>query len=140
MLGFRARPARDSEALAAIHPGLPQINDAMVGYDVVTDALDAFVQLAVPDLAIVYRWRLEAEHALAAHVGRPCMSDADVHAFVDAFMPAYRAYLPALAAQPPCVPRALRLVLTPDRTVAERWTPPTTGDMSEAAAVHSGNP
>jgi D-glycerate 3-kinase len=134
MVGFRALPdaaegsssSRSSStgssggaALASIHPGLPAVNRLLRAYDAVTARLDALVQLAVADLAVVTAWRLDAEHALAAATGRPCMSDEQTRAFVAAFLPAYKAYLPALATYPPCPPdRYLRIALAPDRSVA----------------------
>ena len=43
--------------------------------------------------------------------GRPAMSDEQVAAFVHRFMPAYRAYLPALYAQGPTTARPGRLLV-----------------------------
>ena len=120
MLGFRARPAADHGALAAIHPGLPTVNAALEAYAPVWDRLDAFVQLAATSLDNVYGWRLQAERELAAAAGTACMSDERVRSFVDGFMPAYRAYLPGLEAAPLCPTRRVRLVLGPDRSVVAR--------------------
>lgn len=49
------------------------------------------------DVQSVYKWRLQAERAMAAK-GRPGMSDEGVADFVSRYMPAYEAYLPALSA------------------------------------------
>lgn len=43
--------------------------------------------------------------------GRPAMSDEQVAAFVDRFMPAYRCYLPGLYAQGPTTARPGRLLV-----------------------------
>ncbi|KAK4531935.1 hypothetical protein CCYA_CCYA10G2792 [Cyanidiococcus yangmingshanensis] len=79
--------------------------------------LDAFIVIALdgPNLAeslqTVYQWRLEAEQQMRA-AGRPAMTDEQVYAFVDKFMPAYRAYLSDLY-----------------------WSPPLTGDASRELRV-----
>ena len=46
-------------------------------------------------LTVTVRWRLQAEVAMRAK-GKPGMSDEQVAAFVDRYMPAYRAYLKGL--------------------------------------------
>jgi len=68
--------------------------------------LDAFIVIALDgpklseSLRIVYQWRLEAEQQMRA-AGRPAMTDEQVYAFVDKFMPAYKAYLGDLYGGPP---------------------------------------
>ncbi|PYH49439.1 TDA10 family protein [Aspergillus saccharolyticus JOP 1030-1] len=54
--------------------------------------LDFLVHLDTDDLANVYRWRMQQEHALhqAKHQG---MTDEEVVAFVQGYMPAYELYL-----------------------------------------------
>ncbi|PYH88174.1 hypothetical protein BO71DRAFT_436003 [Aspergillus ellipticus CBS 707.79] len=57
--------------------------------------LDCLIHLDTDDLANVYRWRLQQEHALhrARNQG---MTDAEVVAFVQGYMPAYELYLDTL--------------------------------------------
>ena len=78
------------------------------------EAWDSFVdawlvvRVASPDYA--YRWRLQAEQSMRAS-GRPAMTDEQVAAFVDRFMPAYRAYLPGLYAAGPTTAAPGRLLV-----------------------------
>ena len=93
MLGFRPR---SSEQVAAVDANLVPINEALRSYK---DAWDAFVDvwlvIKVADPSWVGKWRLQAEHAMIAS-GKSGMSDEAVHAFVNCYMPAYKAYLPEL--------------------------------------------
>jgi D-glycerate 3-kinase len=58
----------------------------------------------------VYKWRLEAERKAGGG-----LSDTEVQDFVDRFMPAYDAYLPALYENPP--PESLIVVVDEYRDV-----------------------
>jgi D-glycerate 3-kinase len=93
MNGFAPVPA-DAPVLSE-HVGLAEVNERLRAYDQWHSLMDAWVVLAVEDPEWVYRWRLQAEHAMAAK-GRPGMSDAQVADFVARYMPAYKAFLPAL--------------------------------------------
>ncbi len=93
MNGFAPVPA-DAPVLSE-HVGLAEVNERLRAYDAWHSLMDAWVVLAVEDPEFVYRWRLQAEHAMAAK-GRPGMSDAQVADFVSRYMPAYKAFLPAL--------------------------------------------
>ena len=95
MAGFAALPA--DAAVLGEHPGLAEVNARLAGYRAWDALMDAWVVLGVDDPAHVYEWRLQAERAMAA-AGRPGMSDEQVADFVSRYMPAYRAYLPALYA------------------------------------------
>ncbi|KAI3438644.1 hypothetical protein D9Q98_001066 [Chlorella vulgaris] len=108
MLGFA--PVGDSEA-AAVDPALLPVNTFLRGYEAAWDSfVDAWlvVRVAQPDYA--YRWRLQAEQAMRAS-GRPAMSDEQVAAFVDRFMPAYRCYLPGLYTRGPTTAAPGRLLV-----------------------------
>mmetsp|Transcript_15673 Transcript_15673/g.47400 ORF Transcript_15673/g.47400 Transcript_15673/m.47400 type:complete len:339 (+) Transcript_15673:25-1041(+) len=91
-LGFR--PKADTA-----DPHLRQIDDFLRTdlaplYDTF---FDAFVTLRVPDPNVVYTWREQAEAQLRAK-GKPAMTQAQIVAFVDRYMPLYKHYLPGLYA------------------------------------------
>ena len=79
------------------HAGLREVNRRLGAYDAWHEPLGAWVVVAADSVRHVFSWRLQAERAMAA-AGRPGMSDAQVQDFVDRYMPAYEAYLPALHA------------------------------------------
>lgn len=92
MNGFRA--ADDGAPLAAIHPGLPEVNANLAAYRRWDALADAWLVVAIDDpRATVFNWRLEAERR--ANGG---LDDAQVRDFVDRFLPSYDAYCPALYA------------------------------------------
>ncbi|EFN57470.1 hypothetical protein CHLNCDRAFT_30404 [Chlorella variabilis] len=122
MLGFG--PVDDTAA-AAVDPNLAPVNTFLrrqgrmrQGYKQAWDSfVDAWlvVRVAQPDYA--YRWRLQArrccraaEQAMRAS-GKPAMTDEQVAAFVDRFMPAYRCYLPGLYAKGPTTAAPGRLLV-----------------------------
>ena len=74
-----------------------EVNARLKDYEEWHELMDAWVVLAVDNVACVYEWRLQAERAMAAG-GRPGMSDAQVADFVARYMPAYEAFRPALYA------------------------------------------
>lgn len=90
MLGFRAQ----SDAhVQSIDTNLLPINEALKGYASAWDAfVDAWLVIKVADPSWVGKWRLEAEQAMKRS-GKAGMSDEAVQAFVNCYMPAYRAYL-----------------------------------------------
>jgi D-glycerate 3-kinase len=92
MLGFS--PLLDIPHLQSIHPGLVEVNNYLRQYQDIHHLFDSWLILAVQSPEIVYRWRLQAEHATRAK-GKPSLTDEQVKDFVDRFMPAYHAYLPA---------------------------------------------
>ena len=66
---------------------------------------------------LVCRWRLQAEVAMRAK-GKPGMTDEQVAAFVDRYMPAYRAYLKGLYEKGPTTGRqglVLNINIDPNR-------------------------
>ena len=95
MAGFK--PVAAEAAVLEKHAGLREVNRLLGAYDAWHDPLGAWVVVAADSVQHVFAWRLQAERAMAA-AGRPGMSDAQVQDFVDRYMPAYDAYLPALHA------------------------------------------
>jgi D-glycerate 3-kinase len=93
MAGFAPLPP-DEPALSE-HEGLAEVNEKLGAYGAWHELMDAWVVQGVDDPSVVFDWRLQAEHAMAAK-GKPGMSDAQVADFVSRYMPAYRAFLPAL--------------------------------------------
>ena len=57
--------------------------------------MDSWLVVQVEDPTYVFKWRLQAEHAMRAS-GKSGMTDEQVADFCDRFMPAYKAYLPGL--------------------------------------------
>ncbi|PRW59300.1 D-glycerate 3- chloroplastic [Chlorella sorokiniana] len=108
MLGFA--PVSDAAA-AASDANLVAVNAALRSYKTAWDSfVDSWlvVKVAQPDYA--YRWRLQAEQAMRA-TGKPAMTDEQVAAFVDRFMPAYRCYLPGLYSEGPTTARPGHLLV-----------------------------
>lgn len=128
-VGFRALPpvavaarySAPSRTLKQHDPAhLLFINEKLVDYAVVTDALDAFVHLDAERTEWVYDWRREQEAALRAARGAG-MTDDQVVRFVDAYYPAYELFTDDLRGglfsdKLHC---QLRLVVGKDRRVRE---------------------
>ncbi|EOD06569.1 hypothetical protein EMIHUDRAFT_247483 [Emiliania huxleyi CCMP1516] len=97
MAGFA--PAGDAARLAGLDPDLALVDSFLRGYAEWHDKMDAWAVIGIDDLSHVCAWRTQAEQAMAA-AGRPGtpegMDDAAVADFVSRYLPAYRAYLPAL--------------------------------------------
>ncbi|KAL8855061.1 MAG: hypothetical protein Q9221_000258 [Calogaya cf. arnoldii] len=96
------------------------INEALKGYDPLTDQLDALILLDAEDPQYVYEWRLEQEDQLRRERGSG-MTKAEVVGFVDGYYPSYELFTGRLrsgafghrdGAQ-------LRLVMGKDRLVKE---------------------
>ena len=88
-------------------PHLAPVNEFLADYEAkLYGMLDAFITVRVDDVAWVFQWREQAEAALRAQ-GRGAMSEEEVKAFVDCYMPAYETYLPGLYAEP-TGPKSLR--------------------------------
>jgi D-glycerate 3-kinase len=108
MLGFAPVGAA---AAAAVHPSLPPVDAALGAYREAWDSqVGSWLVVRVGDPGWAQAWRLQAERAQRAS-GRPAMSDAQVAAFVDRFMPAYRCYLPGLYARGPTTAAAGRVLV-----------------------------
>ncbi|RAK71687.1 TDA10 family protein [Aspergillus fijiensis CBS 313.89] len=88
--------------------------------------LDFLVHLDTDDLANVYRWRMQQEHALR-RVKNQGMTDEEVVAFVQGYMPAYELYLDqvregifrGLSEEERARKGQARVVLGQDRTVLD---------------------
>ncbi|KAK1836927.1 P-loop containing nucleoside triphosphate hydrolase protein [Podospora conica] len=101
LVGFRALSPEQVEALwrdpssRTLHKHklehLLFVNECLRGYDVLTDALDAFVHIDAEELEYVYEWRLEQERRLREETGEG-MGDEMVRRFVDGYFPAYELY------------------------------------------------
>ncbi|KAK1265422.1 hypothetical protein QJS04_geneDACA024237 [Acorus gramineus] len=93
MLGFIPLP---TESVKAVDPQLEVVNKNLEAY---YDAWDKYVEswiiIKIKDPNCVFKWRLQAEVAMRAD-GKPGMSDEEVLDFVSRYLPAYKAYLPAL--------------------------------------------
>lgn len=108
-------------------PELARVDAALEAYAAVWRAhLDGLVRLCPPHLDVVYAWRAQSERAMTPSATR---------AFVDAYMPAYRAYNDA----PPRTVVALRVQLDAGRrAVAHRRVLPSP-PLSDTAD-RSGSP
>lgn len=101
-LGFE--PTTSSDALisahlagrvASQHPdsSIYQINDNLAAFAQQVHAnFDVHVAVRPESYDYVYAWRLEQEHNMKRANGGKGMSDAEVEAFVDRYMPCYELY------------------------------------------------
>lgn len=94
-LGFRPRMQRAESNDTIIGGDMADVNARLFGY---SDLLwrnpeihSLGIVLACDDINNVYTWRTEQEHATIKRNGSG-MSDADVHKFVDRYMPCYEMY------------------------------------------------
>ena len=95
MQGFTS--VEDDEGLDEIHSGIGEVNEILRGYDDMWALMDAWLVIQVKQLDCIYEWRLQAEKAMKEKFGQDKgMSDDEVKAFVDKYIPAYKAYLPQL--------------------------------------------
>ena len=129
-VGFRAlsppalREKHEGESLTLKHHPLAHlelVNDALRGYDAITDLFDAFMHIDAEDLSYVYKWRQEQEAALREERGAG-MSDEQVVKFVDGYFPAYELYCEGVRGgvlRGGREERQLRLVVGRDRRVRE---------------------
>lgn len=77
--------------LLEVNDNLKRYCDAFMG----PGHFDFFVHIDTSDLHNVYTWRLEQEHKMIAAKGSG-MSDEQVRAFIDGYMPSYEIYLDTL--------------------------------------------
>ena len=99
------------------------VNEKLKGYDVMTDAFDAFIHIDAAETNFVYKWRLEQEAALWRDKGTG-MSDDRVVKFVDGYCPAYELFTEGvrsgvLRGEKQADGAQLRLVVGRDRKVVE---------------------
>ncbi|BCS11417.1 uridine/cytidine kinase [Aspergillus luchuensis IFO 4308] len=71
------------------------VNEALRGYDVITDQLDALIHIDAQDLHFVYDWRQEQERTLRAAKGTG-MTEEQVTKFVDGYYPSYELFTETL--------------------------------------------
>ncbi|KAL4768487.1 P-loop containing nucleoside triphosphate hydrolase protein [Aspergillus nidulans var. acristatus] len=74
-----------------------KVNEALRGYDILTDQLDALIHIDAQDNHFVYEWRQEQERTLRATKGIG-MTEEQVNHFVDGYYPSYELYSEALRA------------------------------------------
>ncbi|KAF9888874.1 hypothetical protein FE257_008243 [Aspergillus nanangensis] len=67
------------------------VNDALKGYDAITDRLDALIHIDAQDNHFVYDWRQEQERTLRASKGTG-MTEDQVTNFVNGYYPSYELY------------------------------------------------
>ncbi|KAI4259298.1 MAG: hypothetical protein LQ352_000838 [Teloschistes flavicans] len=96
------------------------LNEALKGYDVVTNQLDALIHLDAEDLQYVYAWRLEQEAMLREEKGSG-MTDEEVSKFVDGYYPSYELFTEQLRAGvfEGRKGSQLRIVIGKDRNIKE---------------------
>lgn len=103
-LGFRSVRVQGAEsgnptasALPhALHtPELEPIDAALLEFEQLYELLDGLIVAQVASPQVVFRWREQAE-ARSRAAGRGAMSQSEVAAFVECYLPAYRQYLPSL--------------------------------------------
>lgn len=136
-VGFRAlSPAElkrkwDAAVLKRMHPQyegrlgfckfeeIELINNALRGYDELTDRFHVLIHIDAADPIFVYRWRMEQERALWQSKG--CgMTEAQVTSFVNGYYPAYELYNDDLRRGSMKLPnRQLRLIIGQDRELQD---------------------
>lgn len=94
-------------------PELEAPNRYLAAYGAWNARLHALVHLTVASPTTIVDWRVESERARRAS-GVGALSDDDARDYIERFLPAYRAYEPALQAHPPCAD-VLRVALGPTR-------------------------
>ncbi len=109
MLGFS--PVAE-EQLPGGH--FTDVNRLLLPYRSWHRQLDGFLQLAPEDYRFVLDWRVEAEQKMRAQ-GKPGMSDSEIRAYVEKFLPAYETYLPQLEKNPPLIRNRRRIVIGRNR-------------------------
>jgi D-glycerate 3-kinase len=91
-----------------------EVNRQLERYHVWHRQLDSFLQLAPIDYHFVIDWRTEAEQRMRAS-GKPGMSDSEIRAYAEKFLPAYATYLPQLESNPPQIRNRHRILIGKDR-------------------------
>ncbi|KAJ5096135.1 hypothetical protein NUU61_005491 [Penicillium alfredii] len=107
------------------------VNEALKGYDALTDKLDALIHIDAQDLHFVYDWRQEQERNLRATKSTG-MTEEQVNHFVDGYYPSYELFTETLrdgafkpsphnpsALQSDWQGRQLRLVVDQNRRVQD---------------------
>lgn len=108
MAGFR--PVGEERA-REVDEDLVEVDHRLREYGPRWDALvDAWIVIQVDDPEWVFEWRQEAEERMVAE-GNGGMSEEGIREFVSCYMPAYRAYLPALYHEGPTSGQAGRVLM-----------------------------
>lgn len=97
----------------SLEPDLLAPNRYLARYGVWNARLDALVHLSVESPDTIVEWRVQSERNRRMR-GETALSDEDAADYIRRFLPAYRVYVPALEARPPC-PDFLALALLPSR-------------------------
>jgi D-glycerate 3-kinase len=95
LLGFRPVDA------ATLQAGLVEPNRYLAAYREWNLRLDALVHLTVESLETIVEWRVGSERARRER-GETALSEQEAADYIRRFLPAYRVYVPALQAHPPC--------------------------------------
>lgn len=98
MQGFTAVDEKDI-ADEDKNSGIAEVNSFLKEkrYNKMWQLMDAWLVIQVKELDCIYNWRLQAEKAMKKEFGEDKgMSDEEVKAFVDKYIPAYKTYLPGL--------------------------------------------
>ena len=102
---------------ASQHPfqSILDLNTNLAQFDQATrDAFDCHIAVKPLSYDFVYTWRLQQEHHMKAENGGKGMTDDEVEAFVDRYMPVYEVFGETRPDRP-----ALKLVFGPEREVVE---------------------
>lgn len=96
------------------------VNEALRGYDLITDQFDALIHLDAEDPRYVFRWRMQQELKLREAKGSG-MTEEQVTHFVNGYYPAYELFTDSLRAGvfDHAKGRQLRLILSKDRSIKE---------------------
>jgi D-glycerate 3-kinase len=102
MLGFSSIGPEEAKK---VEEPLGMVDECLKAYKGQWDAhVHAWLVIKVGNPEWVFKWRLEAEQKMKAS-GKDGMSDKGVRAFVNRYLPAYKAYLPALYKSGPTTSR-----------------------------------
>jgi len=109
----------EASRVARTHPldSLVQINDNLAAVEAATEGkFDAHIRIRPPgdEYGVVYAWRLEQEHKMKEKNGGEGMSDDQVRAFVDRYMPVYEMWAGNKVDRP-----TLSLTFGPEREVLD---------------------
>ncbi|KAN0063904.1 hypothetical protein ACQY0O_003510 [Thecaphora frezii] len=101
---------------------LIQVNTFLKDYVAWYDYVDCFLQIEPQSLGDVYKWRRQQEHQLIHRTGSG-MTDAQVEAFVDRYMPGYLIYQDTIRSHPKWQNKSLTVTIDPDRSVVglQQW-------------------
>lgn len=97
MLGFKPLLTVKTDFVGCTLEDAEVMNNQLKAYEkILYPYLDIFIHLSPEKRDQVYLWRLQQEHHMKTSRGVDGLSDAQVKAFVETYMPAYQLYLPRL--------------------------------------------